>query len=173
MSNLIPQEVIEEKIFLIREQKVMIDSDLADLYGVTTRNLKRQVRRNLKRFPQEFMFKLTKEEWDELVPIWHQFKSMKHSYIMPFAFTEHGVAMLSSVLKSEKAIKISIIIIKTFVKLRQALATHKDLAHKLNELESKVEKHDEDISAILEAIRRLITPPPEPPKRRIGFHYVL
>ena len=73
----------------------MIDSDMADLYGVTTRNLKRQVRRNLKRFPQEFMFKLTKKEWDELVPIWHQFKRMKHSYVMPFAFTEHGVAMLS------------------------------------------------------------------------------
>jgi len=85
--------------------KVMLSMDLANLYGVTTRNLKRQVKRNLKRFPKEFMFKLTNEEWNELVPIWHQFERMRHSYIMPFAFTEHGVAMLSSVLNSERLLR--------------------------------------------------------------------
>lgn len=169
MKELVPQEAIERRIYLIRGQKVMIDSELAELYGVTTRNLKRQVRRNVKRFPSEFMFQLTKDEWNELVPIWHQFNRMKHSYALPFVFTEHGVAMLSSVLNSEKAIKISILIIKTFVRLREMMATHKELAHKLEELERKIEKHDESISSIFEAIRQLMAPPPEPPKRRIGF----
>ena len=106
----------------------------------------------------------------ELVPIWHQFKTRKHSYVLPFAFTEHGVAMLASVLNSEKAIKVSIIIIKTFVKLREIVTTHKDLAYKLNELERRIEKHDLEIHSIFEAIRQLMSPPPEPPKRRIGFH---
>ena len=170
MKDLIPHEVIEKRIFLIRGQKVMMDRDLSDMFGVTTRHLKRQVRRNIKRFPEEFMFELTKEEWDELVPIWHQFKTSKHSYILPYAFTEHGVAMLASVLNSEKAIKISIIIIKTFVKLREILITHKDLAYKFNELERKIEKHDVEIQNIFEAIRQLMAPPPVPPKRRIGFH---
>ena len=170
MKDLVPREVIERRIFLIRGQKVMIDSDLADLYGVTTRNLKRQVRRNIKRFPSEFMFKLTKKEWDELVPIWHQFDRMKHSYILPYAFTEHGVAMLASVLNSEKAIKISIVIIKTFVKLREIVNTHKELAHKLAALESRIERHDTEIQSIFEAIRQLMTPSVHKPKRRIGFH---
>jgi len=173
MSNLIPQEVIEQRIFIIRGHKVMIDRDLAELYGVETKYMNRQVRFNKDRFPAEFMFCLTVEERSELVQICHRFETMKHSSSMPYVFTEHGVAMLSSVLNSEKAIKINILIIKTFVKLREIVTTHKELANKLKELENKVEKHDEDISAILEAIRRLIAPPLEPPKRRIGFHYVL
>ena len=171
MKAIIPQEVIEKRIFLIRGQKVLMDRDMAELYGVTTRHLKRQVRRNIQRFPEEFMFQLTKDEWSELVPNWHQFKTRKHSYVLPFAFTEHGVTMLASVLNSEKAIKVSIIIVKTFVKLREIITTHKELAYKLKELESKIEKHDEDIQTIFEAIRQLMTPPPEPPKRRIGFHH--
>lgn len=170
MRDIILQEVIEKRIFLIRSQKVMMDRDLAELYGVSTRHLKRQVRRNIERFPEEFMFQLTDKEWDELVPIWHQFKTRKHSYILPFAFTEHGVAMLSSVLNSERAIKINIIIIKTFVKLREILSTHKEMAHKLDELERKINRHDQDICTIFEAIRQLMAPPPEQPKRRIGFH---
>lgn len=169
MKDLIPQEVVEKRIFIIRGQKVMMDRDLSELYGVTTRNLKRQVRRNIHRFPEEFMFQLTETEWNELVPIWHQFKTRKHSYVQPFAFTEHGVAMLASVLNSERAVKISIIIIKTFVKLREVIATHKELAHKLGELERKFEKHDAEIQSIFEAIRQLMAPPPTPPKRRIGF----
>ena len=170
MKVIIPQEVVEKRIFLIRGQKVLMDRDLAELYHVTTRHLKRQVRRNMQRFPEEFMFRLTSEELDELVPIWHQFKTRKHSYVLPFAFTEHGVAMLASVLNSEKAIKVSIVIIKTFVKLREIIATYKDLAHKLEELEGKIGKHDEDIRTIFEAMRQLMAPPPEPPKRKIGFH---
>lgn len=147
----------------------MIDRDLARLYGVETKYLNRQVRRNIERFPEEFMFNLTREEKDELVTICHRFKTMKHSSTLPYAFTEHGVAMLASVLKSEKAVKISIVIIKAFVRLRRFLATHKELAHKLSELERKIAKHDEDIQAIFYAIKQLMTPP-EKPKRKIGFH---
>ncbi|MFA6320871.1 MAG: ORF6N domain-containing protein [Candidatus Omnitrophota bacterium] len=160
----------EKRIFLIRGFKVMMDRDLAELYGVKTKHLNRQVKRNIHRFPKEFMFQLTRKEMDELVPIWHQFKSMKHSYVMPYAFTEHGVAMLSSVLNSEKAIKINIGIIKTFMRLREVISTHKELAHKLAELERKIDKHDADIGLIFEAIRQLMEPPPEQPKRQIGFH---
>ena len=169
MKDLIPQEKIEQRIFVIRRRKVMLDRDLAELFGVKTRHLNRQMKRNIRRFPEEFMFQLTKKERDELVPIWHQFKKMKHSYALPYAFTEHGVAMLASVLHSDRAIKMSIIIIKTFVKLRQILATHKELAYKLRELENRVGKHDSDIQAIFQAIKQLLEPPPAKEKKVIGF----
>ena len=167
--ELIPQGAIEQRIFLIRGQRVMVDRDLAELYGVETKYLNRQVKRNKQRFPREFMFRLTEGEKDELVTNWHRFKSMKHSSVLPYVFTEHGVAMLASVLNSGIAVKISITIIKTFVKLREVLSTHKELAYKLAELEHKIEKHDEDIQAIFEAIRRLMAPPPIEPKPQIGF----
>ncbi|MCX5668278.1 MAG: ORF6N domain-containing protein [Candidatus Omnitrophica bacterium] len=169
MGEIVPSEVIEKRIFLIRGQKVMIDRDLAELYGVKSKHLNQQVKRNIERFPGEFMLQLTKKEKDELVSFCHRFDSMKHSTSLPYAFTEHGVAMLASMLSSEKAIKISIVIIKTFVKLREIISTHKELAHKLSELENKIEKHDVEIQSIFEAIRQLMAPPPEPPKRRIGF----
>ena len=111
MSNIIPQEIIEQRIFLIREQKVMIDRDLAELFGVETKYLNRQVKRNIERFPKEFMFQLTKKEKNELVTNWHRFASLKHSSYPPFVFTEHGVAMLASVLNSKSAIKMSIHIV--------------------------------------------------------------
>jgi len=173
MKEIIPQENVGEKIFLIRGQKVMIDRDLAGLYGVETKYLNRQVRRNIKRFPIEFMFRLTKTERNELVTICHRFKTMKHSSSLPYVFTEHGVVMLASVLNSEIAIKISIIIIRTFVKLREIFAIHKELAYKLAELENKIGKHSEDIKVIFQAIHQLMTPPPSPPskpKDPIGFH---
>ena len=169
MKELIPQEVIKRKIYLIRGHKVMIDRDLAELYGVETKYMNRQVRFNKERFPREFMFRLTAEERNELVQICHRFETMKHSSSMPYVFTEHGVAMLSSVLNSDRAIKINILIIKTFVKLREIISTHKELAYKLKELETRIGKHDEDICAIFEAIRQLMAPPPEKPKRHIGF----
>jgi hypothetical protein len=169
-NRIIPVESIEQRIFLIRGQKVMIDRDLAELYGVQTKNLNRQVKRNILRFPEEFMFKLTRREKEELVPICHRFATMKHSSSSPLAFTEHGVAMLASVLKSEKAIKISIIIIKTFVRLRQTISLHKELADKLVELENKIENHDETIKEIVEALRELMAPAPLPPKPPIGFY---
>jgi phage regulator Rha-like protein len=168
MHEIIPQEVVEQRIFLIRKQRVMIDRDLAELYGVETKYLNRQVKRNIERFPEEFMFRLTSVEKNELVTICHRFKTMKHSSSMPYAFTEHGVAMLASVLKSERAVKISINIIKAFVKLRAILSTHKELAYKLKQLERKFEKHDEEIHIIFEAIRQLMSPP-EKKQRKIGF----
>ena len=164
----IPAERIESKIFLIRGQKVMIDRDLAKLYGVKTKHLNRQVRRNIERFPKEFMFKLTKKEKEELVPICHHLMDLKYSYQLPYAFTEHGVAMLASVLRSKIAVKTSIFIIKTFVRLRQILSTHKELSHRFGQLEQRVEKHDNEIELIFEAIRKLLDPPKKKPIK-IGF----
>ena len=146
----------------------MIDRDLAELYGVETKYLNRQVKRNIERFPIEFMFQLTGDERNGLVTNCHRFKTMKHSRSMPYAFTEHGVAMLASVLKSERAVKISINIIKAFVKLREILSSHKELSWKFDQLERKIENHDEEIQIIFEAIRQLMASP-EKKKRKIGF----
>lgn len=168
-TRIILETGIEKKIFVIRGQKVMIDRDLAELYGVETKYLNRQVKRNIKRFPEEFMFQLKTDEKQELVSICHQFESMKHSSTLPYAFTEHGVAMLSGVLKSRMAIEINILIIKTFIRLREYFATHKELAARLTELEHKIGNHDEQIAVIFEAIRKLMEPPPDPPRNPIGF----
>ncbi len=168
MKAMIPQEVIERKVLMIKGHKVMLDKDLAGLYGVSTKRLNEQVKRNIKRFPQDFMFQLTLEEKEEVVAICDHLENLKFSPQLPYAFTEHGIAMLSSVLNSERAVQVNIAIIRTFVKLRQILSTHKELAYKLGELERKIEKHDADIGTIFEAIRQLMAPP-EPPKRKIGF----
>ncbi len=170
MISSISPPMIEQRIFLIRGQKVMVDRDLAELYEVETKYLNRQVKRNKDRFPSEFMFQLTLKEKQELVTICHRFRTMKHSSALPFAFTEHGVAMLATVLRSERAVKISIHIIKAFIKLREFLSVHKELAQKLKKLESVVERHDAQIKSIFEAIRQLMIPPLDPLKRKIGFH---
>jgi len=168
-TQLVRFDLIEQRIFLLRGQRVMFDRDLVELYRVETKYLNRQVRRNRERFPREFMFQLTNNERNELVTIWHRFASLKHSSILPYAFTEHGVAMLSSVLHGKRAIHINILIIKAFVKLRKILANHKELSLRLKELEMRIEKHDDAIGAIFEAIRQLMAPPLEKPKRPIGF----
>ncbi|MGA7159675.1 MAG: ORF6N domain-containing protein [Bacteroidota bacterium] len=167
-TQLVPFDLIEHRIFLLRGQRVMFDRDLAELYGVETKYLNRQVKRNRERFPREFMFQVTNKERNELVTNWHRFDSLKHSNMLPFAFTEHGVAMLSSVLHGKRAIRINILIIKVFVKLREILTNHKKLALRLKELEMRVDKHDDTIMAIFDAIRQLMAPP-ERPKRPIGF----
>jgi phage regulator Rha-like protein len=169
VDDIIPLENIESRIFLIRRHKVMLDRDLAELYEVETKHLNRQVKRNIQRFPEEFMFQLNVEERNQLVTICHRFKTMKHSSSLPYVFTEHGVAMLASVLKSDRAVKISINVIKAFIKLREILSTHKELAHKLAQLEQKIEKHDEEIKVVFDAIRKMMAPPPEPKKKKIGF----
>jgi len=169
MSEIVPHEVIENKIFLIRGHKVMMDKDLAMLYGVDTGALNRSVKRNMDRFPNDFMFQLTQKEFENLI-CQNGISSWGGTRKMPRAFTEQGVAMLSSVLRSKKAAQVNIIIMRAFVKLREILSTHKELAYKLRELEGKMEKHDGEIQAIFEAIRQLMTPPAEPPKRKIGFH---
>lgn len=170
ITDLIPQETIASKILLLRGKKVMLDRNLAGLYGVTTGNLNKAVKRNIERFPEDFMFQLTK---DEAKTLRFQFGSLKrgqHPKYLPYVFTEQGVAMLSSVLRSKRAIQVNIAIMRVFVRLKEILYNHKELACKLNELERKIEKHDEEICSIFEAIRQLMTPPPEIPKRRIGFH---
>ena len=170
MKAIIPQELIEQKIFLIRGHKVMIDRDLAMLYGVETRVLNQAVRRNIERFPEDFMFSLTRKEIGNLSQIVISSK-IKHAPNV-FTFTEQGVAMLTGILHSNRAVQVNIAIMRAFVKLRQILSTHKTLAYKLKELESKIEKHDAEIQGIFEAIRLLmIQPEPEKPKREMGFRF--
>jgi len=141
MKAIVPQEVIEQKIFLIHRQKIMLDKDLAELYGVTTGNLNKAVKRNVERFPEDFMFQLTKNEENSLRFQFGSLKRGRHAKYLPYAFTEQGVAMLSSVLKSKRAVQVNIAIMRPFVKLRNILSTHKELACKLKELERKTGKH--------------------------------
>jgi|SRR3989338_628555 len=165
MKALIPVETIENKILLIRGQKVMLSTHLAELYEVETRALNQAVKRNINRFPEDFMFQLNDSEAEQLVSqnvIPHK-KYFGGS--LPYAFTEQGVAMLSSVLNSERAINVNIAIMRAFVKLREMLATHKDLARKLNKMEKK---YDSQFKVVFDAIRQLMTPP-EPKRKRIGF----
>jgi hypothetical protein len=167
-KEVIPIEWIARAILVIRGEKVMLDSDLAALYGVTTGNLNKAVKRNTERFPIDFMFQLDAEEVANLK---FQFgiSSWGGRRRFPYAFTEQGVAMLSSVLNSERAVKVNIAIMRAFVKLRGTLDTNRELARKFDELERRVGKHDEEIAAILEAIRQLMAAPAKP-RREIGFH---
>jgi len=165
---IIPAERVAQSIRWVRGQKVLLDSDLAVLYGVTTGNLNKAVKRNAERFPTDFMFQL---EAEEVANLRFQFgiSSWGGRRRLPYAFTEQGVAMLSSVLNSERAVKVNIAIMRAFVKLRETLDTNRELARKFAELERRVGKHDEEIAAILEAIRQLMARP-EKPRREIGFH---
>ena len=165
MGNLIPVEFIEKRIFYLRNEKVMIDRHLAEMYGVDTRILNQAVKRNSKRFPREFMFQLRREERDEVITICDDLASLKFARTMPFAFTEHGLAMLSSVLKSDRAIQVNIEIIKAFVRLRKLLANHKELQKKIEDME---EKYDEQFSIVFQAIKQLLQED-DKPKRKIGF----
>ena len=166
---LIPVERIEKSILLIRGHKVLLDSDLADMYGVPTKVLNQAVRRNLKRFPGDFMLQLTADESTSLrsQSVTSKVGRGGRRY-RPLSFTEQGVAMLSTVLGSEQAMEVNIAIMRAFVRLREILSTHKDLARKLNELEKK---YDENFRVVFEAIRQLMAPPPAAGKKgRIGFH---
>jgi len=168
-TKILASNNVESRILNIRGKKVIIDRDLAELYGVKTKHLNRQVRRNIKRFPPEFMFRLNAYEKHQLVPNWHRFGRLKHSSSLPYAFTEHGVAMLASVLNSDTAVKISIHIVKTFIRLREFILNHTELSRKISKLEARVGKHDKEIRSVIEAIRELVSIP-EKPKREIGFH---
>jgi hypothetical protein len=166
MSTTIPAEQIEQKILLIRGQKVMLDADLANLYCVDVKQLKRQVRRNRDRFPEDFMFELSAEEYAALRRQFGTLKRGEHSKYPPYAFTEQGVAMLSSVLRSKRAVQVNVMIMRAFVRLRQMIASNKDLARRLAELEKK---YDAQFKVVFDAIRHLMEPQPSRP-RRIGFH---
>jgi hypothetical protein len=165
----IPIEQIQQSILLIRGKKVMLDTDLARLYGVPTKRLNEQVKRNRDRFPQDFMFQLSAEEKTEVVAKCDHLASLKFSPTHPYAFTEHGAIMLAAVLNTPRAIEVSVFVVRAFVRLREILTTHKALAHKLAELESKIETHDEAIRSLVSAIRQLMAPPAAGQKK-IGFH---
>ncbi len=175
-SNFISSDVIESKIFLLRGHKVMLSPYWAKLYGVATRVLAQAVKRNSERFPEDFCFQLSEEEYESLNSMVSRSQTviLKRGHnvkYLPYAFTEQGVAMLSSVLRSKMAIQVNIAIMRAFVKLKQNLSTHKDIVNKLNEMERKIEKHDTHITAIFTAIRHLMSEESKP-KRRIGFHAV-
>lgn len=163
----LPEELVMNKIYFIRGQKVMLDRDLAELYGVETRTLNQAVRRNKDRFPKDFMFQLTQAEFENLISqfvtsSWGGFRKL------PLAFTEQGVAMLSSVLNSETAIQVHIQIIRVFAKMKELLLTHKDILLQLEKIEHKLTQHDDDIALVFQYLKQLLNPPP-PPRNSIGF----
>ncbi len=167
-GNFLSEEEIMQKIFLIRGHKVMLDRDLADIYNFKTIRLREQVKRNILRFPNSFMFQLTEVEVKEMVSQ-NAIPSRKHlGGYLPYVFTEYGVLMLANVLKSETAIMVSIRLIEIFVRMREMITTNKEILLKLEQLEKKVTGHDEDLKMIFSAIKQLLHPPPKP-RTRIGF----
>lgn len=166
MSSLIPVERVEQRILLIRGEKVLLDSDLADLYGVKTKIINKAVGRNRERFPGDFVFQLTEEEDEVLRFHFGTSKKRGGRRYLPYVFTEQGVAMLSGVLQSPRAVMVNVAIMRTFVKLRKMIASNKELSQKLAQLEKK---YDVQFKVVFDAIRQLMAPPPVPPKRRIGF----
>jgi ORF6N domain len=167
---MIPDELLMNKIYFIRGQKVMLDMDLAELYDVETRVFNQAVKRNAERYPKDFMFQLNKKEWDSLrsqIVILENGRG-KYPKYLPNAFTEQGVAMLSSVLNSETAIRVNIRIIRVFTKMRELLLTHKDILLQLEKIENKLATHDQDIVVIFNYLKQLLNPP-NPPRNKIGF----
>ena len=167
-TQLVPMERVESLIHLARGEKVLLDADLAVLYGVTTGNLNKAVKRNYQRFPSDFMFQLTDQEATALIFQSGRSRPRGGRRHNPYAFTEQGVAMLSSVLRSERAVQVNVAIMRAFVSLRRMLSANEGLARKLAELERRLEGHDQAIKSLFDAIRELMTPPVKP-KRRIGF----
>lgn len=165
----VPIELIERRIFFLRGQKIMLSPDLAELYQVETRALVQAVKRNLNRFPEDFMFQLSPDEFENLksqivISSWGGARRTA-----PYAFTEHGVAMLSSVLRSARSVQMNILIIRAFIKLRDMLASHKDLAVRMEKLEATQKQHASVITVVVDEIKKLKAAPAPPPKRRIGF----
>jgi hypothetical protein len=165
-TELIPAERIERSILLLRGEKVMLDADLAALYGVSTKRLNEQVKRNRDRFPPDFMFQLTPEEKLEVVANCDHLARLRFSPVLPYAFTEHGAIMAANILNSPRATQVSIMVVRAFVRLRQMLASHADLARKLDALEKK---YDAQFRVVFDAIRELMKPPAPARKGRIGF----
>jgi hypothetical protein len=167
-GKLVPVEGVERRILLLRGRRVLVDADLAALYGVRTKALNQAVKRNIERFPEDFMFQLTDEEKKEVVTNCDRLKRLKFSSGAPYVFTEHGAIMAANVLNSGRAVAASVYVVRAFVRLREMLATHAELAGKLAELELRIGTHDEAITALIAAIKQLMSPPAGP-RRRIGF----
>ncbi len=164
-QSVIPIERIASRIYLIRGEKVMLDSDLAELYGVTTKRLNEQLNRNIERFPEDFAFRLTRQEFEALRSQIATLKTAsrgQHRKYLPYVFTEQGVAMLSSVLRSKSAVQVNVAIMRTFVKIRQILASNRDLAR-------KVQEHDRQIAVLFSTVEKLLSPPDPPKKHGIGY----
>jgi hypothetical protein len=161
---------IQQRILLIRGEKVIVDADLAEFYGVPTKVLNQAVRRNIERFPADFMFQLNKNEKMEVVTNCDHLEKLKYSPVNPLVFTEHGALMAASILSSARAVEVSLFIVRAFVALRRTISEHKELDRKMTQLERKLADHDDQIIAIIEAINKLSGPQPVPKKRRIGFH---
>jgi len=164
----VPSGHVKNRIFVIRGHRVMIDADLAEVYDVTTKRLNEQVKRNAERFPEDFMFRLTAGEKAELVAKCDHLARLKFAKALPFAFTEHGAIMAASVLISPRAIEASVTVVRAFIALRRAVASHSALSHRLDELERKHAGHDDKFRIVFEAIRELMEPPAKP-RRKIGF----
>ncbi len=169
MESIVPVELIEKKILLIRGKKVMLDADLAEIYGVPTRVLNQAVKRNSKRFPADFIFQLTEGEKAKVITNCDHLARLKFSKALPHAFTEHGALMAASVLNSEKAVETSVFVIRAFVHLREMISSHKALAEKFEELEKRLDGHDASITEIVKAIQYLMQPDGPLKKKKIGF----
>lgn len=167
MTSYLTDDIIIKKIFLIRGQKVMLDEDLAELYQVQTKRLNEQVKRNIERFPEDFMFQLTREEFENLKSQIAT-SSWGGNRKLPYVFTEHGILMLSAVLNSKIAVQANLHIIRIFIKLREMALTHKDILLKLEQLENSVTNHTKDIQLIFQYLKQLLNPPAQP-RRKIGF----
>lgn len=170
-AALVPIERIESRILLVRGQKVLLDTDLAAVYGVSTKRFNEQVRRNRQRFPDDFMFELSAEEWKSLRS---QFATLKagrgqHRKYRPYAFTEHGAIMAATILNSPRATEVSVYVVRAFVRLRNLLASNKELARRLDQLERKLGTHDQAIAGLVNTMRELMAPSAPSKKRRIGF----
>jgi hypothetical protein len=161
-----PTRGIESRILLVRTQKVMIDADLAELYGVPTKRLNEQVRRNARRFPEDFCFRLSPAEKTEVVANCDHLMRLRFSPALPYAFTEHGAIMAANVLNSPRAVEMSVHVVRAFVRLRELIASHKDLVKRLDEIETR---YDGQFKAVFDAIRQLMAPPESRTKRKIGF----
>lgn len=168
-TAIIPIERIERVILMVRDQRVIVDADLARLYGVATKRLNEQVKRNPDRFPGDFMFQLSPAEKAEVVANCDHLQRLKFSPQLPLVFTEHGAIMAANVLNSPQAVKASVFVVRAFVKLRQFIASHRELGLRLSELEHKLQTHDRQILSLINAIRELMATPDPPAKPRIGY----
>ena len=168
-KSVVPVGKIENRILLIRGEKVIIDADLAEFYGVPTKRLNEQVKRNKDRFPDDFMFQLYSDEKAEVVANCDHLENLKYSRALPYAFTEHGAIMAAGELNTSRAIEVSVFIVRAFVKVRQMVAGHKDLQRKIAQIERRLTDHDEKIIELVNLIKQLLNPEPPPKKRRIGY----
>jgi len=168
--EIIPVEHVQSRIRVLREQRVIIDADLAQLYGVTTKRLNEQVKRNQRRFPDDFVFQLTEEEKSEVVAKCDHLSNLRFSKTLPYAFTEHGAIQAANVINSDAAAEMGIMVVRAFIYLRQLMVNHRAVTVKLAELDARLGQHDEQIAGLIEAIRALTMPQGPLHKRKIGFN---